>query len=315
MWNLAASLAATARSTDLSDPTPIMLTALVAGGAGIALGCWLASRRVLARSNQRWGARVRSLVEKMSAIRRGEAAIEELATLDSTNISPLIDCVRETLHDLKSQRSEVAAIEAEMRQRVANRTDALERALSSLRYQATRDPLTGLFNRRFLDQYLPQAVERHHAEKADLCLLMIDVDNFKVLNDTLGHAAGDELLKSIGQIIRSTTRGEDVGFRCGGDEFVVLIPSCGPDAGQVMAERLGSLVDALAKTIRVPAPPRLSIGLACLSDITEPTPQALLESADKALYTIKDARKSTRLPRGHADRPPMPPTKPAVATR
>src|SRR5688572_28675145 len=128
-----------------------------------------------------------------------------------------------------------------MRQKVASRTDALERTIGSLRQQATRDVLTGLFNRRFLDQYITQSVTRHVKENRDLCLLMMDIDHFKMLNDTLGHAAGDDLLRAIGQLIRSAIRGEDVGFRMGGDEFVVLLPGSGTDAGQSLATRLMSL--------------------------------------------------------------------------
>ena len=127
------------------------------------------------------------------------------------------------LRDSRRKRAEAAALEHETRQRIANRTDALERTIGSLRQQATRDVLTGLFNRRMLEEYLPQAVKRCKEARIGLCLLMIDVDHFKLLNDTLGHAAGDELLKTIGQLIRSTIREKDLAFRCGGDEFVVQL--------------------------------------------------------------------------------------------
>ena len=181
-----------------------------------------------------------------------------------------------------------------------------------VRHQATRDPLTGLFNRRFLDQYLPQAVQRHRADKGrgDLCLMMLDVDHFKVLNDTLGHAAGDEFLKAVGQLIRSSIRGEDAAFRCGGDEFVIVLPGCGAAGGRAMADRLGSLVDALGRTLRVPKRPRLSIGLGTLSQLTDPTPERLLDEADRALYEVKSAHHAAaeHLPADPASRSnPQPP--------
>ena len=148
-----------------------------------------------------------------------------------------------------------------MHQHVANRTDALERTIGSLRQQATRDALTGLFNRRMLDQFLPQEIEQCWREKTNLAVLMIDVDYFKILNDTLGHAAGDELLRNIGQIIRSSIRENDAAFRCGGDEFVVVLPETGETAASSFAERFQSLVKGLARTLRIPQQPGFQSGL------------------------------------------------------
>ena len=114
-------------------------------------------------------------------------------------------------------------MDREVRQRIANKTEALERKIGSLHNQATRDVLTGLLNRRALDEHLAKAMERCAAKGLAVSVLMIDVDNFKPLNDTLGHAAGDELLRSIGQLLRSTLRDGDTPFRCGGDEFVIVL--------------------------------------------------------------------------------------------
>jgi two-component system cell cycle response regulator len=124
-----------------------------------------------------------------------------------------------------------------------------------------------------------------------LTVLMIDVDYFKQLNDTLGHAAGDDLLRAIGQIIRSAIRGNDMAFRCGGDEFVVLMVDSNRTAGAGLAERLITLVDALTKTIRVAKPPRLSIGLSEFGEDLSCTATELLEHADRALYEVKAKRK------------------------
>src|SRR5690606_14641280 len=133
---------------------------------------------------------------------------------------PVAALLAEILHDLRQQKTAVAELHAETRQRVAQRTDALERQLGSLRQQASRDKLTGLYNRRMLDQCLNQLVDECRAGRRALCLLMMDADYFKQLNDTLGHAAGDDLLRSIGQIIRSALREQDLAFRYGGDEFI-----------------------------------------------------------------------------------------------
>src|SRR5207249_3038126 len=110
-------------------------------------------------------------------------------------------------------------------------------------------------------------------------------------NDTLGHAAGDELLRNIGQIIRSSIRENDAAFRCGGDEFVVVLNGSTVGAAQALAKRINSLVAALAKTLRIPQRPGLSIGISTLDELRDPNAQSLLEQADKRLYEIKSARK------------------------
>jgi diguanylate cyclase (GGDEF)-like protein len=257
--------------------------------AAFLSGCWGAAHRY-----RTWTLPMRRLQELLARTRDGEASIDALAEIDG-GPRAIVPAIQELLRELRAQRSIIAELESEMRTRVANRTDALERTIGTLRQQATRDPLTGLFNRRFLDEYLAQSVQKHLRQHKELCVLMIDVDNFKILNDTLGHAAGDDLLKAIGQLIRSTIRGEDVGFRCGGDEFVVLLPGATSEQGQALSDRLVSLVDALGKTIKLlPKQPRLAVGMATLFGDGVNTPQALLGEADRVLYQVKRARKSTR---------------------
>lgn len=261
----------------------------------LTVGAVLAGVVLAVQHHRWWGRPARALEELLPAVQRGESPIEELNAVGG-GLRPLIPPLRELFRELRQQQATTAELEQEIRQRVANRTDALERTIGTLRQQATRDALTGLFNRRFLDQYLPQCVQRHRKSRAELCVLMMDLDNFKLLNDTLGHAAGDELLRSIGQLIRSTSRGDDVAFRCGGDEFVVLLPGYGVEAGQALADRLMSLVDALGRSLRVSRPPRLAVGLTTLAACAERTPQALLAEADRKLYDVKRARKSRRAP-------------------
>jgi diguanylate cyclase (GGDEF)-like protein len=246
---------------------------------------------VMCRSYRRWASPIQQLIRLLPAIQQGEMPVGSLADVGG-GLRPLVPVLEALLLELRRQRGEVKKQEAELRQRVANRTDALERAIGSLKQKASRDVLTGLYNRRMLDEHLPRLVERRKDSSPGLCLLMIDVDHFKMLNDTLGHAAGDELLRSIGQLIRSTIREVDMAFRCGGDEFVIVLDDCGADDGHVMADRLISLVDGLTRTLHVPLAPRLSVGVSRLSDLDDPTPQALLEEADRLLYEVKGARKA-----------------------
>ena len=227
-------------------------------------------------------------------MRNGDAPIQELDSVGG-RLEPLARQLSYVLHDLKMQRAQVTEMQLSLRQQVVNRTNALERTIGSLRVQATLDALTRLANRRALDTHLPQAIDRCRERGVDLCLLMIDVDHFKNLNDTCGHPVGDQLLSSIGQIIRSTVRDGDGAFRYGGDEFAVVLESHTAESGRALADRLTSLVDALAGTLKVTPAPRLSIGVATLSRVTEPKADALLRSADQDLYDLKKSRKSVRL--------------------
>jgi diguanylate cyclase (GGDEF)-like protein len=124
--------------------------------------------------------------------------------------------------------------------------------------------------------------------------MMIDVDDFKLLNDTLGHAAGDDLLRNIAQLIRSSLREQDQAFRYGGDEFCLVLPDTSGQHGQALARRLTLLVDTLGQSLRVPRPPRLCIGMAGIDEERDPTQQSLLARADAQLYQIKKSRKKQR---------------------
>lgn len=249
------------------------------------------------RTELRWARPARSLRRLLGEARAGEAAIEELSTV-SGGLKPIVEEIQDLLRELRQQKVAVAELNEEVRLRVATRTNALERQIGSLRQQATRDPLTGLFNRRMLEQCLPKLIERCHAEQIDLSVLMIDIDHFKPLNDTLGHGAGDELLRDIGHIIRSSVRDQDASFRIGGDEFVVLLPSAAATVAQRIAQRMIDLVDGLAKPLRLPQPPRLSVGIASLRQLGRPTAEELLSEADRQLYEVKAER--------HRDaRPPL----------
>lgn len=256
--------------------------------ATLLASCWGAIQR-----RRLWEEPTRKLIRLIGQAHRGEAPIEELNKI-SGGIAPVVPLIQGLLHDLKQQRAEILKLNEEMRQRVAVRTDALERKIGSLQLQAMRDALSGLYNRRALDIELPRVVEAYRAGGPGACLLMIDVDHFKQLNDTLGHAAGDRLLKEIGQIIRSTLRDEDLGFRHGGDEFVVLLSDCRYAEGKVIATRLEGMVQALTRPLRVPMPPQLSIGVCGLEELETPSTESLLQMADQRLYATKATKPRTR---------------------
>jgi diguanylate cyclase (GGDEF)-like protein len=255
-------------------------------------GCAVLVVVAAGRQEHRWNRAARQLTRLLAEIQAGDAPVDELLEFGGP-LAPLAAEAAEMARELRRQKTVVGELNEELRQRVANRTTALERMLAGFRNQAERDALTGLHNRRMLDQHLPRVVKECIDEQLPLTVLMIDVDYFKLLNDTLGHPAGDELLRAIGQLIRSTVRDNDMAFRCGGDEFVIVMPGADDRASQALQRRLETLVDALAKPLKVAKKPRLSIGRAAL-DAGKKTPEDLLKRADAALYKVKSERKSLR---------------------
>lgn len=282
---IAMLVAITVMSGIWRDPRFIASTVHVTLALAIIVpGTWA----VIYRRNH-WARPRDQFVELLQRWREGGASIEELSTVGG-GIAPAVPLVQELLKEIRTQRGQILTLESEMRQRVAQRTDALERAIGALRQQAARDPLTGLFNRRMMTETLPRLIGECKAANSELCLLMADIDYFKLLNDTRGHAAGDQFLRAVAQIARSSLREQDWAFRCGGDEFVFVLPHCNAENAKAIIARITSLMDALAKTSRVTPMPRLSIGLATLSQASHANVDGLLEAADRALYELKSAR-------------------------
>lgn len=247
--------------------------------------------RMLIRHVYGWRITLARLNTTLQRVRQGTLPIDELTRIEGS-FAPLAAQCRDLVIELRQKRAALAAADDEARQLVANRTSALERLVGSLRHQANRDPLTGLHNRRLLEPHLAELIAESRASSQDLCILMLDLDCFKALNDTLGHSAGDQFLRSVGQIIRSAIRPDhDAAFRTGGDEFVITLPESTPEAGAALAERLTSLIGSLGKTTNPAAPTGLSAGCASLCEIDDPTPARLLEAADRKLYTSKSSRR------------------------
>ncbi|MGO1069446.1 diguanylate cyclase [Lysobacter sp. CA199] len=160
----------------------------------------------------------------------------------------------------------------------------------TLRVQSLRDPLTGLFNRRYLEENLQRELLRCQRRKQPLSVLMLDVDHFKRFNDQHGHAAGDALLARIGQLLQDLVRNEDIACRYGGEEFTVVLPEADAATALQRAEQIRAAIgSATILHLRQSfGPATCSIGLATSRDERE-TPQQLLQVADAALYRAKAA--------------------------
>ena len=168
----------------------------------------------------------------------------------------------------------------------------------SLRSLADRDELTGLVNRRFLLPRLRACLQRS-SEDPDytFALLYMDLDQFKEINDTLGHAAGDMILKLIGQNIHDSIREGDVAARLGGDEFCVLIDGiCDRDAVEQIVERLNRSIQRPISYLQATIVCAASIGISYFSDVGWSDPVRALNEADEAMYQAKRRKGLRRSP-------------------
>ncbi len=165
--------------------------------------------------------------------------------------------------------------------------DEISQLQTRLAEQAVRDPLTGLYNRRYLDETLEREVARARREGHPLSVVMLDVDHFKRLNDSYGHQAGDEVLKALGELLRDDTRAEDVACRYGGEEFLVLLPSMPLDKACERAERWrGKLEKHTFIFGNFPLSVTASFGVSSYPHHAK-TPDDLTHAADTALYSAK----------------------------
>ncbi len=166
--------------------------------------------------------------------------------------------------------------------------DALLKNDALLREQSVRDHLTGLFNRRYMEETLERELLRASRKQLSLGIIMMDVDDFKRFNDTYGHAAGDALLRELGHLLLAHVRGEDIPSRYGGDEFIVVLPDASREVTRERAELLrehahhlhlqfeGQSLEAVT----------LSLGIAVFPEDGS-TSAAVLRAADDALYRAK----------------------------
>lgn len=164
--------------------------------------------------------------------------------------------------------------------------------IDALEAENVTDPLTKVYNRRYLDRRLEEEFARSKRYALDLSVLMLDVDHFKRVNDTYGHPAGDAVLSTLGSLLKTSFRDLDIVARYGGEEFLVICTNTAIDGAALVAERVRQLIEShqieisdgsgASQTIQI----RISIGVAGLS-ASIGSKEELVQAADQALYRAK----------------------------
>ena len=197
----------------------------------------------------------------------------------------------------KSTDGKLTSKELEYIQQLVNQTaTTINRAniYGEILKHATLDALTGFYNRRQLEERIKQEVSSAVRQKTPLCAIMTDIDHFKQVNDTYGHAVGDEVLRTVAKTIRAQLREYDIAGRYGGEEFAILLPFTRLEEAKMVAERLRSSVEKRIVDIsRINAEAETkSINVTISLGVYEFNPRDkdgdLLKKADKALYTAKE---------------------------
>lgn len=156
------------------------------------------------------------------------------------------------------------------------------------------DPLTGVYNRGFYDRQVSLEIERAHRTHRKFGLLVLDVDDFKQINDKYGHRAGDQVLSQLAKELQSKMRKIDLLFRYGGEEFVVLLPGAEQEETERTGERLRRIIDEMTVTLEgesATLPVTISVGAAVFPDQSR-TQSGIFKAADEAMYRAKKQGKN-----------------------
>lgn len=206
-----------------------------------------------------------------------------------TSVAELRDVVQSLISKNETNERQTRVLEARLKE-AQDQTSTLRLRLTRAEKLASLDPLTSVANRRRFEQFISAAVDQSHANGTPLCLIMTDIDHFKKVNDTYGHAAGDRVLKEFADLLARNARKSDLVARYGGEEFAVVLPMTSMGDAFGLAERVRRILEqqggpnkrAAKEFGRLTA----SFGVAEIRD-GEP-PSALIQRADQMLYEAKN---------------------------
>ncbi len=186
--------------------------------------------------------------------------------------------------------------------RLLDLEDNLVQAREAMRFKATHDALTGVWNRGAIMESLDREISRAHREGTSVGVLIADLDHFKSVNDTYGHAAGDAVLREVTRRMQANVRPYDAVGRYGGEEFLILLPGCNRSATADKAERLReTIAQQPVDTESGPLKMTMSVGGAPTGDWPEHTASQILCLADSALYRAKEEGRNRVILAGAAE--------------
>ncbi len=199
---------------------------------------------------------------------------------------------QELLQSVAESDARTRRLEREAHRQILSRELGFDRELRRERDKAWTDRITGLRNRTFLEEQLEPLIDLHRDKNAEFSAVMIDLDNFKVYNDSHGHQVGDALLRFAGALIRGSLRPADHAVRYGGDEFLLLLPETAPTEAAVVADRIIKLFAQYSARLGREDAVTMSAGVAALRENACTDGHELIAKADAALYAVKRTGKN-----------------------
>jgi two-component system cell cycle response regulator len=236
--------------------------------------------------------------------RNGEPYVYILLLTAKSQKQDVVEGINAGADDYLSKPFDAGELQARLRagRRILALQGALISARDALRFQATHDPLTGLWNRLAATDALRRELARARRKQSSVAVLLGDLDRFKTINDTYGHLAGDAALREVARRMRTNVRVYDTVARYGGEEFLFVLPDCNMEAALEQGERLRQAFDR--EPLDLPdarIPQTLSLGVASVDAKAEALAEEMLRVADQALYRAKERGRNRVEPASEAE--------------
>jgi hemerythrin len=233
----------------------------------------------------------KSMVRQFNLIKEGglspSEAYEKDVTFVETSTEPLLKALRALFNLVSEKNKELEKKNQELEKKVLIRTHALEMASDKLERISIQDELTKLPNRRFVMMTIEEQMNIFTRYHTPFSILFIDVDKFKSVNDTYGHECGDQVLKRIAELLKTSTRKADYACRIGGDEFIVICPNTSAEEALVLAKKLNETCSNIALKNHLEFwNPSISIGVTMINNKID-SASDLLKKAYAAMYEAK----------------------------
>jgi diguanylate cyclase len=284
--------------------SPVFAVGVFAGAllliAGVVFGLWLGRRAILPYSGQTLEEyHLRNLLRGLSKWTNGVAddvsasrqVVQQLSEQFSSEPEAGTAESHGSVDSVNQRFKQLAAANDELHSRIESAESALEHQseeIAGYMSEARTDKLTGLANRRVLDDELPRRLAEWNRYQTPISVMIVDVDFFKKINDQHGHLAGDLVLQEVAQLMRDMVRESDLPIRMGGEEFAVTLPGITAEKVRIGAERIRQAI--AAQTVRYEGVElKVTISCGATAAIKNDTPTTLIKRADEALYAAKRA--------------------------